>query len=384
MKLAKTYYDVKGCDSRIQIHQGGTRSGKTYSILTCLVELCYRNQNGGAVITICRKTGPALRATAYRDFMEILERENLYSEEFHRKSDNGYVLFGNYIEFVSIDEPQKIRGRKRDILFVNEANELSLEDWRQLLMRTSLKVIIDYNPSDEYHWIYEEVIPRDDASFFKSTYKDNPFLDDELVAEIERLKETDENYWRIYGLGERGVNTAAVFPNWTEVEEVPARAKLLAYGLDWGFTNDPTCVIAVYHEDNSLYFEELMYQTGLHNAEIAEKIDHLREERATIIADSAEPKSIDELYRLGFNIKGAKKGPDSIRMGIDLMRRHKLHVVSSSTNVVKEFRNYRWEQDRMGHNLNRPVDKDNHAIDSIRYVCLYALQQPYSGKYYLA
>jgi phage terminase large subunit len=236
----------------VQVHQGGTRSGKTYSILQSLVELCYQNENSGAVITIARKTFPALRATAMRDFFSILEREDVYTPDLHNKSEANYVLFGNLVEFISVDQPQKVRGRKREILFVNEANELSLEDWRQLLLRTTGKVIIDFNPSDEYHWIYEEVIPRTDASFFRTTYKDNPYLDKATVAEIERLKDADPNYWRIYGLGERGVNQAAVF-TW-EVGEIAG--KRIGTGLDFGFTNDPTAVIDVYQDGHTLILHE--------------------------------------------------------------------------------------------------------------------------------
>ena len=271
MKQPATYYHVKGCASRIQVHQGGTRSGKTYSILQSLVELCYENENAGAVITIARKTFPALRATAMRDFFSILEKEDAYNVDQHNKSEATYILWGNLVEFISVDQPQKVRGRKRQILFVNEANELSLEDWRQLLLRTTGKVIIDFNPSDEYHWIYEEVIPREDASFFRTTYKDNPYLDPATIAEIERLKDADPNYWRIYGLGERGVNQAAVF-HW-EVGEIAG--KRIGTGLDFGFTNDPTAVIDVYQDGHTLILHERLYSTGLTNPDISEELDKL-------------------------------------------------------------------------------------------------------------
>jgi phage terminase large subunit len=343
-----------------------------------LVELCYDNENAGAVITIARKTFPALRASVMRDFFEILEREDAYNPEQHNKSEANYVLFGNLVEFISVDQPQKVRGRKRDILFINEANELALEDWRQLLLRTTGKVIIDYNPSDEYHWIMTEVIPRSDASFFKTTYKDNPYLDRATIQEIERLKEADPNYWRIYGLGERGVNQAAVF-TW-EVGEIAG--KRIGTGLDFGFTNDPTAVIDVYQDGNTLILHERLYSTGLTNPDISEELDKLNVE--TIIADSAEPKSIEELFRLGHNVKPARKGPDSIRQGIDIMRRHKLLVTAESTQLQKELRAYRWEQDKNGRNLNRPVDKDNHGIDAVRYVCLNLLTTSRSGSYFLA
>jgi hypothetical protein len=227
-KLPATYYHVRKSKARIQIHQGGTRSGKTYSILTALIELCHKNT--GLVITICRKTFPALRATAMRDFFEILNKEGAYNVELHNKSEGTYQLWGNLVEFISVDQPQKVRGRKREILFINEANELSLEDWRQLMLRTTDRVIIDFNPSDEFHWIYEQVIPREDADFFQTTYKDNPFLPESVVMEIERFKDVDENFWRVYGLGERGTSQATIFTHWKEIDQIPNEYKLLTTG----------------------------------------------------------------------------------------------------------------------------------------------------------
>lgn len=382
MKLAKTYYDCRGSRSKIQVHQGGTRSGKTYSICLCLVELCYRNQDAGMVITICRKTFPALRASVMRDFIEILERENLYNTNDHNKSENLYNLFGNTVEFVSIDMGQKVRGRKRDVLFVNECNEIDWDSWQQLLLRTTWRTIVDFNPSDEYHWLYERVIPRDDAQFFKTTYLDNPFLSKEIVEEIERLKDTDEYYWTVYGLGERGVSKEVVFRT-HEYEKLPENAKFVAYGMDWGFTNDPTALVGVYIRENEIYIEELIYQTRMTNPEIAEKMRSLEIDRHTeIIADSSEPKSIEEIHRMGFNIKPAKKGADSVRIGIDVMRRHKLFIKSDSLNVIKEFRNYKWMTDKNGKILNVPVDAFNHAVDAARYVCINKLIKK-TGKYYI-
>lgn len=386
MKLPTTYYNVTTSEAKVQIHQGGTRSGKTYSILTALVELCWLNDGAGIVITIVRKTFPAIRASCYRDFFEIIEREGLYNPVLHNKSDATYSLFGNLIEFVSADQPQKLRGRKRDILFVNEANEIHLEDWRQLILRTTGKVIIDYNPSDSFHWIYDEVIPRDDADFFQTTYLDNPFLPQEVIDEIERLKETDENYWRIYGLGERGLNTAAVFTTYHEATHIPESARLIAYGLDWGFTNDPTAMIAVWIHGHHLYLDEVLYSTGLTNQDLVEEIRKLIPEgdRTEIVADSAEPKSIEELHRHGINIKPSHKGQDSIRVGIDVMKRHSIYITKESRNLRKEMQNYKWKTDKNDRQLNHPEDKHNHAIDAVRYVCLNKLTKNYSGQYHIA
>lgn len=378
MKLAKTYYDVRGCASRIQVHQGGTRSGKTYSILLSLIELCYRNPNGGAVVTICRKTFPALRASVMRDFFEIIKREGLYNEDYHNKSEATYVIEGNLIEFISIDQPQKVRGRKRDILFINEANELNLEDWRQLLLRTTGRILLDYNPSDEFSWIYDHVIPREDASFFQSTFKDNPHLDPSLVAEIERLKISDENYWRIYGLGERGQSRTTVFNHWTQRDNIGPEFKLLAYGLDFGYTNDPTACVAVYWDGEGFLLDEILYRTGLSNRQIFQLLEVGKN---PVIADSAEPKSIDELHGYGLNVFPARKGPDSVRAGIQFLQSKPLAVTAHSLNLIKELRNYKWREDKNGKILNEPVDAFNHGIDAARYAAMFNQSNPNFGRY---
>lgn len=382
MKQPATYYHVKGCSSRIQVHQGGTRSGKTYSILCALIEWCVINWNAGYIITVVRKTFPSLRGSVLRDFIEIISNQGYYDAAHHNKTENLYHLFGNTWEFISVDESMKIRGRKRQIAFLNEANELHLEDFRQIILRTTERLILDYNPSDEFHWIYDEVIPRDDATFFKTTYLDNPYLSHETVAEIERLRETDENYWRVYGLGERGISRETIFQTGT-FADLPTESKFVAYGLDWGYANDPTAIVSVHRRGDELYIRELLYRGGLTNPDIVEELNALGVQRHDlIVADSAEPKSIDEIHRHGFNIKPAKKGPDSVRIGIDAMRRMKLHVHEASLNVQKEFRNYKWQTDRNLRVLNTPVDDWNHAIDAVRYVCLNQLLKR-SGQYFV-
>lgn len=334
------------------------------------------------VITVVRKTFPSLRGSILRDFLEILDREDWYDERNHNKTEQTYNLFGNIWEFISVDNAQKVRGRKRAICFINEANECTKEDFRQLSLRTTWKIILDYNPSDEYSYIYDDIIPRDDAAFFKTTYLDNPFLSEDVVDEIERLKDTDENYWRIYGLGERGVSRETIFQT-TTYETLPDQAKLVAYGLDWGYTNDPTAIVSVHLHDNNLYIRELAYSGGLTNPDIARTLRELGLTRTEeIIADSAEPKSIDEVHREGFNIKPAKKGPDSVRIGIDCMRRYRLHIHVDSLNTQKEFRNYKWQTDRNGRMLNKPIDQWNHAVDAVRYVCLNKLIRK-TGQYFV-
>jgi len=379
----KTYYDLKACKKRVAIFQGGTRSGKTFSILTVLIEWCLENINSGYTITVVRKSFPSLRASVLRDFLFILKTENYYNEKYHNKTENTYDLWGTTWQFISIDQPAKIRGAKREICFANEASELDLEDFRQLILRTSERFILDFNPSMEYHWIYDEVIPRDDANFYRSTYLDNPYIGKETIKEIERLKETDENYWRVYGLGLRGQSRETIFQ--TQIyTELPKRAKLVAYGLDFGFSNDPTALAKVYLHDNEIYIEEMIYQGGLTNSDIAEKLTEYGVTRHDeIIADSAEPKSIETIHRLNFNIRGAKKSGDSIRVGIDTMRRHKLFVKDDSLNAQKEFRNYKWKTDKNGKMLSVPVDNFNHLIDAVRYVCLNKILRK-TGKYFIS
>ena len=386
-KQAKPYYDVKQSNKRICVLQGGTRSGKTYSILLALIEFAYKNQNKNLYITIARKTFPALRGTAMRDFFEILKNENLYDERLHNKSSGLYLLFGNNFEFISVDQPQRVRGRKRDVLFLNEGNEFSFDEYTQLALRTTYKIIIDFNPSDEFHWLYKQIIDadRDDVDFHVSTYKDNPFLDTETIKEIERLKQVDENLWRVFGEGLRGISTENIFPQFNIIDSIPENAKEIAFGLDFGYSADPTTLVKVYKHDLDLYIDELIYEKGLTNQDIANKMKDLNiDRRLECFADSSEPKSIEEIYRMQVsNIKPAKKGADSIRIGIDVMKRHKLNITKRSVNTIKEFRNYKWIKDKNNEITNRPVDAFNHSIDAVRYVCLNKLMVSYSGKYYI-
>ncbi len=387
-KQSKPYYDLKESNKRICVLQGGTRSGKTYSILLGLIEFAYKNKGKGLYITIARKTFPSLRGTSMRDFFEILQKENLYDERNHNKSSGLYHLYGNIFEFISVDQPARVRGRKRDVLFLNEANEFSFDDYTQLALRTTFKIIIDFNPSDEYHWLYTQIIDakRDDVDFHISTYKDNPFLEKEVIKEIERLKEVDENLWRVFGKGQRGVATETIFPSFHIIDKPIESAKLIAYGLDFGFSADPTTLIAVYKYDLDLYIDELIYERGLTNQDIARRIKELGIERnVECFADSSEPKSIEEIYRMqAINIKPAKKGADSIRIGIDVMKRHKLNITKRSINTIKEFRNYKWIKDKNNEITNKPIDAFNHSIDAVRYVCLNKLMVSYSGKYYIS
>jgi len=367
-------------ESKITCLQGGSRSGKTYNTLLWII-FSYCHNNTGKVISICRKTLPSLKASVLRDFLEILRENDLYSEIYHNKTSNEYWLNGNLIEFFSLDMGSRVRGRKRDLLFINEANEIDFESWNQLLFRTDGNIIIDYNPHDSFHWIYDKVLEREDASLHISTFKDNPFLSNTLKSEIKRLEHTDLDYWRIYGLGLRGQSRSLVF-RFTTCERIPETARFLSYGLDFGFASDPSSMCATYVEGDNMYCKELLYEKGLTNQDLAREFEKLGlDKRDEIFADSSEPKSIEEIHRMGWNVKGKKKF--EINYGIDLIRRYKLHVTKSSTNALKELESYKYIEDRNGNPTNKPVDKFNHFCDSLRYSVVHKLSYPNYGRYAL-
>jgi len=378
IKTNKVFKHLEQSKSKIVVEQGGTRSGKTYNILLWII-FSYCHKNTGKIITICRKTFPALRGAVMRDFFQIIKDNDLYSEDYHSKTINEYYINGNTIEFISLDMPQKIRGRKRDLLFINEANELNYEDWQQLIFRTNERVILDYNPSEEFHWIYDQVLNRNDVEFYQTTYKDNPFLEESIIKEIERLQTIDEGYWRVYGLGERGQSRSLIY-TFSTCLDIPSTAKLISYGLDFGYSNDPTSLVRTYVDGDNMYVDELIYKTGLTNQDIAKEMKALGlDERDEVYADSAEPKSIEEIHRMGWNIKPTIKG--SINIGIDIVRRYRLFATDRSYNLIKELRNYKYIEDKNGQLTNKPVDNFNHALDALRYSVVNKLSQHHLGKY---
>ena len=259
IKTSNVFERNYNAPTKIVVNQGGTRSGKTYSLCQLLIVKAF--ENTGKRFSIVRKSLPSLKLSVMKDFFEILNNLDLYNEAHHNKSDHTYTLNGNTFEFISLDQPQKKRGTKRHFLFCNEANELTWEDFFQLIIRTEEKIYIDYNPSDTHHWIYDKVLSRDDCTFIKSTYLDNPFLADELVNEIERLKHTDEEYWKIYGLGERGFSKSIIFNKVQIVGTIPEDAKEIAIGLDFGYTNDPTAAVEVYQYNGKRILNEIVYRT---------------------------------------------------------------------------------------------------------------------------
>ena len=371
MKIQTTahFEQLEKSKNRISVHQGGSRSGKTFNLLFWFIIKLLREEN--KVLTICRKTLPAVKSSAYRDFLTIIDSLGKYDEKDHNKSDLTYKIGTNLVEFISLDQPQKVRGRKRDYLFVNEANEITLEDWRQLIMRTAGKIVIDYNPSEEFHFIYDEIITRDDCDFTKTTYMDNPFNSIEVVKEIERFKGIDPNYWRVYGLGERGVSEATIFRNWTmstQYDKVNAKE---IWGIDFGY-NDPCAIVSIKILDREvpeIHVKEHLYESHLTATDLIGRTKKIITDfrRDYSFGDNARPEIIEEMKQSGINIKPCTKGKNSVKDSIDVLKRHKLFIDKNSTNLIKEMRMYKWKVHSDGRVLDEPVDLNNHLVDALRY-----------------
>jgi len=361
-------------DKRLLIFQGSARSGKTYNILIWLV--VYLLQNPGKTLSIVRKTLPALKGSVLRDLKEILIAMDLYLDSRWKKQEGYFTLpNGSTIEWFSTDEEQKLRGRRRDWLFINEANEITRDEYVQLAIRTTEHIVLDYNPSDLNSYIYDLLETEPDIFFHKSTYKENPFLTDEIIKEIESLKDKDDNLWRVFGLGERGVSTNSVFSKYNiiEDEEFPVDGGILVRACDPGF-NDPTAIVECRIINDSLYIRELLYSRGLTSDDIAYKIEQLGFDRTDDLwFDNARPEIIQDLKRKRINAKPVIK--NTILHGIDLIKRHRVYITKSSENVISEFQGYRWKTDKDGRIMDNPVDLDNHTIDCVRY-CLEMSTKP--------
>jgi phage terminase large subunit len=352
-------------DKRIIVNQGSSRSSKTYSI--CQKYILKLLKEKGKVLSIVRKTSPALDLTVARDFFEILINWGLYNSTNHNKTLKTYTLNGNLVEFLGMDNPQKKRGAKRDYLWLNEANELAREDWRQLAMRTTGEITLDFNPSDSFHWIYDDVMTRDDCVVIKSTYKDNPFLSKETIAEIEQYKTLDPNFWRVFGLGERGVSEDLIYTHWQICETLPESYDRRYYGADWGFNNQ-TAIVEVREKDNVIYAKELLYQSGLNSDDIIRKMQELNLDRQTVmVGDSEDPGKINDIFYAGYNIKPAYKNKGSVIRGINAVKTKQFYVTSDSVNMIKELQFYRWQKNKDGQNMDMPIKVKDHIMDAMRY-----------------
>jgi phage terminase large subunit len=357
---------------RYIINQGGTSSSKTYSILQLLILIALKKDN--LLISIVSESLPHLKRGAMRDFQNILLSMNLYNESMHNKSNNEFIIGNSKIEFFSADASSKLRGARRDILYINEANNIDKNSFDELSIRTKQSTFIDYNPVSEF-WVHNHLLNNTsiDIEFIKSTFRDNEFLDVNIVKDIERRKESDYEWYKVYGLGEIGNLEGVIFNNYNIVKELPDTPKRIL-GCDFGFTNDATAIVDIRYSDGEIYIDELLYQTDLTNNMIAKFITSDADLKSvTMICDSAEPKSIAELQMFGVRCLPADKGADSIRNGIDLMKQYKINITERSTNLIKEIRNYRWKTDRAGKSLNVPIDIWNHCIDASRYGCTFLL-----------
>jgi len=385
---------------RYVVHQGGTGSGKTFSILQYL--LSYATEHKGCVISVVAESLPHLKRGALRDFRRILQMIEWDKYAAENKTEHTFKIEGSTIEFFSADAEAKLRGARRDILFINECNNIDYESFQQLDVRTRKQTILDFNPVCRF-WVHDKLmpsLPAADLVFVKSSYLDNDFLGEEEKRNIERRRQ-NTSWWKVYGEGEIGMNEGMVFTNWEIVAPLPPEGgtqspfrvpmaigmgqtekietlpgSLIGYGIDFGFTHSPTAVIQVNEYNGELYVHELLYRSGMQNEELIEFAHKHLDLRALAVADSAEPKTIDYLYRKGwFGLKPAVKGNDSLLHGINLLLDRKINVTSTSVNVIKELRQYMWDTNKDGAYVRRPVKDSDHAIDALRYLYSYPRQR---------
>jgi len=357
-KLLKLRKRIKGV-------AGGTSAGKTISILQILIDKAQSDKTP-KLTSIVSESMPHLKRGAMRDFLSILTEHNYFKADRWNKSDFTYTFeTGSKIEFFSADMPSKVRGPRRNRLYMNEANNLPAETFEQLEVRTDEEIWADWNPTNEFWW-YTDVEPNRDVDFITLTYKDNEGLPQSIVDSIESRK-NNKNWWRVYGLGLLGEVEGKIYTNWQIIDDIPYEARLERRGLDFGYSNDPTALIDVYYYNGGYIFDEQIYQKGLSNKQIADVINNLPKANTLVIADSAEPKSIDELRLYGVNVIGANKGQGSINQGIQYIQDQRISITKRSTNAIKEYRNYMWKTDRDGKILNVPEDIFNHAGDAERY-----------------
>jgi phage terminase large subunit len=370
--------------NRIKIIQGGTSAGKTFGILPILISKAAKRPL--MEISVVAESIPHLRRGALKDFLSMMKSGFRYVDKRYNKSLLRYDFDnGSYIEFFSADDSSKLRGARRDILYINECNNIEFEAYNELAIRTKREIYLDFNPANEF-WVHTELKNEPDTDFVVLTYKDNEALDKGIVKEIEknRLKGLTSSYWanwwNVYGLGEMGSLQGVVFSNWKQIDTIPTEARLLGYGVDFGYTADPTSIVEVYTYNGQRILNEICYQTGLVNTEIAKKL----QKNIIAYADSAEPKSVEEIRRTGQLIKGVTKGLDSVNFGIQIMQSQEYLVTSQSTNLIKELRSYCWDKDRSGKQINKPIANYNHAIDAVRYHEMESLGKGKNfGKYFV-
>jgi phage terminase large subunit len=315
--------------------------------------------------SIVSESFPHLRRGVMRDFLLILKEHNLYKDKLWDKTNSVYTFeTGSQIEFFSVDQPEKVRGARRDRLFINEANNIPFSAFEELEVRTKEFVFLDWNPVSEF-WYYTEIKgKRTDVEELTLTYRDNEALSKEIVASIEQRKNR-AGWWTVYGEGRLGEVEGKIYQGWAIIDDIPHEARLERYGIDFGYTNDPTAIVAIYYYNGGYILDEIAFQKGLSNKQIADII--LNQKKALCIADAAEPKSIDEIRSYGVTIQPAVKGRDSVRQGIQAVQDQQVSVTKRSVNIIKEYRNYLWQTDKDGRIINEPEHTWSHSMDAIRY-----------------
>lgn len=372
----RNYDALYNNEARFIINEGGSRSSKTYSL--CQLILVYCLQNKGVVVSIIRKTFPALRATAMRDFFEVLKESGIYDKASHNMSEHIYTFpNGSMVEFFSVDDEQKIRGRKRNLAWCNEANELFYDDFTQLNMRTEQKLIFDYNPSDSTSWLYD--LPKDESILIKSTYRDNPFLPDSIKRQIEDLKRTDEALYQIYALGEKAISKSNIYSNFTFLPHRPARFTQYVYGCDFGY-NHPTALMRVYWHEKDIFIEPVIYESYLTTSNLIDRLSELNiEKEVEIIADYARPEIIAEMNQAGYNVLNANK---VVKKGIDNVKTFGVFCLENEY-LKKEYQNYKWK--KIGDTItDEPVKLYDDALDATRYAVTYIKEQYFTDDAYFA
>ena len=366
-KLTTVIKKIRKLDKFVKGIQGGTSAGKTFGILPILIHIAAKYSN--TEISIVAESIPHLKRGAMKDFKKIMIATNRYLDMRWNASDFKYTFAnGSVIEFFSADNDAKLRGARRDYLYMNECNNMTFHAYTELASRTKKGVYLDWNPVNEF-WFHTELQGDDDVDFLIVNYQDNEACPESALNFILKAKEKSktsaywENWYRVYGLGEIGNLEGVIFDNWKTIDSIPSEANLLGIGLDFGYTNDPTAIVEVYNWNGKRILNEICYRTGMVNSDIAKVLPNY----VPIYADSSEPKSIEEIRRHGKTIKGVTKGKDSINFGIQVMQQQEYLVTSKSTNIIKEFRNYTWDKDKQGNKLNKPVDFQNHICDAIRY-----------------
>ena len=363
----RQFYEAVNSKQRIKIFQGGSRSGKSWALMQYCLYLI-TTESKPITISIVRKTLPALKRSVLRDFNIIAKSLGVYYLGEFNKTELVFNYNGHTIEFFSADDAQKIRGSTRDVLWCEECNELNIEDFRQLSMRTKREILMSFNPSDPVHFIYD-LCERDDADLFISTYRDNKFIAPEVKKELERLKKRDPDFWRVYGEGQRAVfSQRQIFRDWNYIDESEFPEELDWFmGCDFGYTNDPTSICLIAKKNDKVFVKEVLYKTGMTNRDIANHLKSLGLDDLLMYCDSAEPKSIEELKQMGILAKPAIKGAGSINAGLSLMREFDFYISNKATNVKSEQMKYVWEELKDGTIINKAVDRDNHAMDCLRY-----------------